>query len=136
MYNIMMKIIFWIWCFPQMLLGFFVKLFLKAEKKQTIFLATVYTFQYNSWFSGVSLGTDIILPVRASDDVTIHHEYGHCKQSFIFGPLYLLLIGLPSVIRNLWSRLLFKKKIFGEISKWYYSGYPENWADKLGGVKR
>jgi len=131
-----MKILFWIWCFPQMLLGFFVRLFLKAERKKEISWATLYIFQYNSWFSGVSLGTYIILPVRASDDKTINHEFGHCRQSLIFGPLYLLVIGLPSVIRNLWSRLLFKKKIFGEISKWYYSGYPENWADKLGGVKR
>lgn len=27
---------------------------------------------------------------------TIKHEYGHQLQSYILGPLYLLIIGLPS----------------------------------------
>jgi hypothetical protein len=29
-----------------------------------------------------------------------------------------------------------KKMSYAEMVKWYYSGYPENWADKLGRVKR
>lgn len=43
----------------------------------------------------------------------------------MLGPLYLVLVGLWSIIRaglNLYRN--------GQ----YYNGYPENWADKLGGV--
>lgn len=57
--------------------------------------------------------------------LTIRHEYGHFKQSMMLGPLYLVLVGLWSIIRaglNLYRN--------GQ----YYNGYPENWADKLGGV--
>ncbi|MES2703894.1 MAG: hypothetical protein V4649_14740 [Bacteroidota bacterium] len=27
----------------------------------------------------------------------LRHEYGHCLQSMVFGPLYLLIIGIPSL---------------------------------------
>ena len=56
------------------------------------------------------------------------HEYGHSIQSLIFGPFYLLVVGLPSIGR------VFYGIIFYAITKtrWqnYYSGYPENWATK------
>jgi hypothetical protein len=60
------------------------------------------------------------------------HEYGHTVQSRIFGPLYLVLIGLPSAARAVYARLYFaahKRPWNG-----YYRGYPENWADRLGGI--
>ena len=43
----------------------------------------------------------------------------------MLGPLYLLIIGLLSAIRMQFR--LYKK---GE----YYKGFPEDWADRLGGV--
>lgn len=60
------------------------------------------------------------------------HEYGHTVQSRIFGPLYLVLIGLPSAARAVYARLYFaahKRPWNG-----YYRGYPEDWADRLGGI--
>ena len=63
---------------------------------------------------------------------TVKHEYGHTKQSKYLGLFYLILAGIPSVTRNILNRINNKK--FN--SKWYYSGYPEKWADELGGVKR
>lgn len=57
------------------------------------------------------------------------HEYGHTIQSLIFGPLYLITIGLPSIV---WSFLPYfeKKRQKDKIS--YFSVYPENWANHLG----
>ena len=57
------------------------------------------------------------------------HEYGHTIQSLIFGPLYLLAVGLPSVA---WSFFPFfvRKRAREEIS--YFSAYPERWANRLG----
>lgn len=61
------------------------------------------------------------------------HEYGHTIQSRIFGPLYLFVIGIPSILRVIYGIIYFKKK--GRRWNRYYDGYPENWADKLGKAK-
>lgn len=60
----------------------------------------------------------------------LKHEYGHTIQSKILGPLYLLVIGLPSII---WAGCFKKYREKNKIS--YYSLYTEKWANKLGGVE-
>ena len=62
---------------------------------------------------------------------TVLHEIGHQKQSKILGWLYLLLVGLPSIIGNLLFRIKYVKTHFD-----YYNLPWEKWADKLGGVSR
>jgi len=57
------------------------------------------------------------------------HEYGHCIQSLILGPLYLIAVGLPSY---LWANLPPLRKLRREKGLSYYSVYPENWANALG----
>ena len=61
----------------------------------------------------------------------IKHEYGHTLQSKILGPLYLFVIGLPSLI---WAGCFEDYRKENKIS--YYDFYTEKWADKLGGVNR
>ena len=53
---------------------------------------------------GVSLGNfAFVCPQLAHDEHTIRHEAdGHTVDSLIFGPLYLLAIGLPSVLHLIW----------------------------------
>jgi hypothetical protein len=47
----------------------------------------------------VSLGQFIFIFSRYNDVGFIErHEYGHTIQSHLLGPLYLLVIGLPSII--------------------------------------
>lgn len=57
------------------------------------------------------------------------HEYGHTIQSLFLGPLYLLLIGVPS---SLWGFLPWcaKKRRTQKIS--YFSFFTEKWANALG----
>lgn len=142
----MIKFLLWIWQLPQNCIGW---LYSKCA---------VYTDCYDGIFvyyapcfrAGVSLGEYIILdPVyfNALNEViitenyfmkTVKHEYGHTKQSKYLGWFYLILVGIPSVIRNIRYRINIHKEP-GKISdlyNWYYSGYPEKWADKLGNVKR
>ena len=59
----------------------------------------------------------------------LSHEYGHPVQSAILGPLYLFVIGIPSLI---WANFkpLAKRWISGK--KDYESFYPEKWATRLG----
>lgn len=81
-------------------------------------------------FSGASLGLFIILPSYKNNKKTIKHEFGHFKQGIITGWLYLLLIGLPSIMLNTVSRFNY------DVYKDYYNRYPEKWADELGEVER
>lgn len=78
---------------------------------------------------GVSLGRYIILTGRYSTDFDVwYHERGHSVQSMILGPLYLLVIGIPSLLWAAWWNP--DRKVS------YYWFYTEAWADKLGGVER
>lgn len=56
------------------------------------------------------------------------HEYGHTIQSLIFGPLYLILMGIPSTI---WGFLpYFHSKRKSGVS--YFSFFTEKLANTLG----
>ena len=129
----MRKILLWIWQLPQNLLGYFL---IKILKAHTEIIGNDRIYYAPMFDAGVSLGSYIILDEawkyvsEHSLLITIFHEQGHQKQSKILGPLYLVVVGIPSVLGNIWARIKHKN------SDWYYSRYPENWADKLGGVKR
>lgn len=131
-----LKILLWLWQLPQNLIGFIYSRV--AKSKSTFYFNNKKTVVYycSCFKSGICLGQYIILDVlykRLSSGktlLTVQHEYGHSMQSKYLGCFYLLIIGLPSICRNIYSRI-FKKN-----SDWYYSSFPENWADKLGGIKR
>ena len=56
------------------------------------------------------------------------HEYGHTIQSLIFGPLYLIVMGIPS---TLWGFLpYYQKKRNNGVS--YFSFFTEKFANYLG----
>ena len=115
----MKNILLYLWQLPQNLLGLAVIAFTRAEKKGGIYHADGRRF-------GVSLGNYIIFRgfFNATDE---KHETGHQKQSLYIGWLYLLVIGLPSVVGNLLNRV---------IDFDYYKQPWEAWADRLGGVER
>lgn len=60
---------------------------------------------------------------------TLTHEYGHTVQSVILGPLFLPVIGLPSL---LWAGLPVFRKYRERRSVSYYWLYTERWANFLG----
>lgn len=87
-------------------------------------------YRYNLNSGSISLGTYIFLcPAHYHSETTLRHEQGHTRQSYILGWLYLLVIGLPSII---WACCFesYRRKY----DKSYYSFYTERWANKLGGV--
>jgi len=123
----MKRILKILWQLPQAILGALVFLFVKK-----IGTAKWYGYIYvditKGW--GLSLYPFIFLNGNLWSD-SWWHEVGHCKQSEILGPLYLLVVGIPSFVRAaIWT---FDKSRKHED---YYKGFPENWADMLGGVKR
>lgn len=130
-----MKVLRVLWQLPQFLLGKLLIWIYSAEKVDTIESATVY--ESADFMSGISLGPIIILKKDGlKNRNTVMHEYGHCIQSLIFGPLYLIIIGLPSIIQNIIGLILYKVFNSVKYAQNYYNRYPENWADKLGNVKR
>ena len=126
----MKKVLLWLWQLPQNILGLLVILFTGAKYcNKGCWVTTVSRF-------GVSLGEYIIFgPGPVSHD-SLKHEHGHQKQSLYLGPLYLLLIGLPSITGNIYDRIAHRYWDFQSRYYWYYKQPWEAWADKLGGVKR
>jgi hypothetical protein len=130
----------WIWQFPQYLLGQILVWVLDADKqilehggREYAWFLFAPTNRFSKFISGVGLGGDYIL-LRRNCSLTIRHEYGHCIQSAILGPLYLLVVGIVSASRNLIARAK-RFKTHREMSIWYYNGFPEKWADELAGIR-
>lgn len=72
----------------------------------------------------VSLGMFVF--VREKNAELLRHEYAHTIQSLMLGPLYLLVIGLPSII---WAGLFNKYRKRRKIP--YRAFYTEKWADRI-----
>ena len=121
----MKNILFWTWCLPQTLVGLIVKLIFKGKK-----IDDIYYF-FNSNLGSISLGKYILLcDSHQKDERVKKHEKGHQIQSFILGPLYLIVIALPSLI---WAGCFNKYRKKHNVS--YYWFYTEKWANKLVGLE-
>lgn len=131
--RILKNIGYWTWCLPQTLVGLIVA---KANKSlKHIYIDPELGLEVEYYLSekfkgGISLGKYIIVNPSMDDEHTIKHEYGHQLQSFILGPVYLLVIGLPSLI---WCNCFDKYRRENKVS--YYDFYTEKWANKLAGIK-
>jgi hypothetical protein len=84
------------------------------------------------------LGNYIFIPRYCLDNNFVKaHEWGHTRQSRIFGPLYLIVIGVPSLFGNaVWDMLFHRKWPAQKTHEWYMSRYPEKWANELGGLNQ
>ena len=121
-------ILLYLWQLPQNLLGLLLLLLLLVLKGETRHrLGSIRFYFLDTFPGGITLGEYIIVGTR--QELTVRHEYGHVLQSRMLGPMYLIVIGLPSV---LWAWL----HRYMAPDKSYYWLYTERWADLLGGVKR
>lgn len=133
----MKAILLALWQLPQTLLGRLLVVLYRAEAVYHLEGATVYSARKMQ--GCISLGEVIILG-QGADENSRQHEYGHCLQSRILGPLYLIVIGVPSFVMAQLSMIsyLAEKRDGKRRDYWryYFMRWPENWADKLGGVVR
>lgn len=123
----------WTWGLPQTLAGACV--FLKHRKEPHFNYKGACATAWDK-SSGVSLGKFIFVPRdKTADDETkvssflLDHEYGHSIQSLILGPLYLLLVGAPSLA---WNRLPYFDRKRRNTGKSYYSAVFERTASNFG----
>lgn len=74
----------------------------------------------------VTLGNYVFVGLNSEYRKTVKHELGHTIQSKILGPLYLIVIGIPSItycgLRRIFPSLRKKN---------YYDFYTEKWANNL-----
>lgn len=141
--------ILWIWQLPQHLIAMFLLLVNCKNKEKKVYKGydgtdiTVYYCKHFMFDAGVSLGNYIFLDkgwlrINQKDlNDTVNHEHGHQFQSKYLGPLYLIVVGIISATRNLVDRHHYNCRWpHDKRMRWYYGGFPENWADKLGKVHR
>lgn len=84
-----------------------------------------FIYECSKMGGGISLGCFIFLsPQSAKKEVTILHELGHVKQSHMLSWLYLLVIGIPSLLNAAFN-----------FTNCYYDFYTEYWANKLMNLK-
>lgn len=123
-----MEVLKFIWQLPQVIVAFIYYCYLKYKDEiidTCTYQGTVVFIKRNS-VGSVTLGQHIFLSPRATDN-TIKHEWGHTRQSLILGPLYLIIIGIPSLLWCAIHRAIAPNKSYN----WLYT---EAWADRLGGV--
>ena len=125
----MMEILKFFWQLPQTIVAliYFLYLRYKDEILDTCTCQGAIVFIKRKSCGSVTLGNHIFLSPRATD-TTVRHEWGHTRQSLILGPLYLIVIGIPSII---WASV--HKKIAPDTS--YFDFFTEKWANKLGGIE-
>jgi len=128
------------WGFLQTLLGLLVFLAHHADRHYSYHGAVVTVWEIKS---SVSLGMFVFVAAapnyirrfqgRISAEELFNrllvHEYGHTIQSLMLGPLYLILIGLPSM---LWCVLPSARRRRREKHISYFAFYLERWANSLG----
>ena len=122
------------WELPQTLVALVFMLFFKTQGIAGN--SRIWRVHFSSFLTCASLGEFIFFAKRfvggPSWEETVRHETGHSVQSRIFGPLYLILIALPSSIWNLLSRM------DNRAGRWfaghYYDTPWEHGANVLGKV--
>ena len=122
------NLILFIWQLPQHLLailyiGYLVimgkDIGIDSRYKQAIVIACIMR-------GAVTLGNYVFVGLNSEYRKTVKHELGHTIQSKILGPLYLIVIGIPSItycgLRRLFPSLRKKN---------YYNFYTERTANYL-----
>lgn len=114
------NLLMWLWQFPQNMLALCIEgILCEAAYREGIVGGN--TMIYNDVLPTMSLGNYIFVDTMSSQK-SIQHEFGHSKQSDILGPLYLIVVGIPSLLHNIVHCLCSKIGI-----KWnYYSFYTEH----------
>ena len=129
------NVLLYIWQAPQNLLGLILIACYKPERMHTMENGNRIYFA-TRMKGGISLGKYSIVNVghyrhdineSLKRDTVRHEAIGHARQSLYLGWLYLIIIGLPSII---WAMT------YNGSKKGYYKFFTERCADKLAGVKR
>lgn len=120
-------LLLFIWQLPQNIVALVMLPFL-GSRKLLAYRHYCHGYMADNMRGGISLGNFVFVSKR-EDELGLSHEIdGHTVQSKMLGPLYLLVIGLPSIC---W--LLFRRNNIRNYPD-YYAFYTEKWANKCAGL--
>jgi len=122
----MKDVLLYLWQLPQNLLGLAMMRILSPGMSVRLHGARI--LRTDKMRGGISLGRYILISNLFSSPVNELHEWGHVRQSQLLGPLYLPVVGIPSLLWAAWWKPGRKRD--------YYSFYTEKWADRLAGISR
>ncbi len=132
LFDILFYLVQWTWCLPVNIVGGIAYLICTKVKKyrhQKFGYANIVYIPWNQ--GGLSMGLFIFMRENhESKEWTYNtriHEYGHTWQCLLLGPLYYIVVALPSVI---WCNCFRKYREKNNIS--YYKLYCESWANSWG----
>lgn len=114
----------WTWGFPQTLLGFLIYLRCSGKPRE-VYHGCIVTH----WNNRGSMGMGMFLFLGRDDPQVRVHEFGHSVQSLFLGPLFLPVMGIPSI---LWCNLPFCRRLRKDKHISYYRFYTESNANRLG----
>lgn len=127
--KIILLVFSFIWQLPQNIVAL-VLLLIWRKRSQISSYKGCYAYTVYNFSAGVSLGNfcfvgrfyeeapDLLYPY------VLHEMKGHGYQSRLLGPLYLIVIGIPSFIHA---------QLCKDNTK-YYNFYTERWANKIAGI--
>ena len=129
MKKVLFYLVQWTWGLTVNLAGLLAHLFVRRKGRTERFQKAIITFL--PWnFGGLSLGLFIFMADHKNERWTYNtriHEYGHTFQCLLLGPLYWLVIALPSAI---WCNCFQAYRKKHQVS--YYVLYCEKWANAWG----
>lgn len=121
----------WTWGLPVNLVGFIIYLICKllGRKSEKFGHAWITYLPWNQ--GGLSMGLFIFMKADHPDKTWTYntriHEYGHTWQCLLLGPLYYIVIAIPSAV---WCNFFEGYRRKNKVS--YYVFYPEKWANAWG----
>lgn len=126
--ELLFSIVLFIWQLPQNLVGLCMMPFM-GKMERIDYRNHCLGLKCKNMRGGISLGSFAFLSrAKANHPEIIAHEMdGHTIDSKIFGPLYLLIIGLPSLF---WAQFRNEKK-----HPDYYEFWTERRANNFAGVE-
>ena len=131
-FDVFFYVVQWTWCLPVNIVGlvaFLICTKIKGYKWQKFGYANIVYVPWNQ--GGLSMGLFIFMrenhPNKEWTYNTRIHEYGHTWQCLLLGPLYDIVVAIPSAV---WCNLFAKYREKNNVS--YYKLYCESWANSWG----
>lgn len=125
--RVLCTLVFCTWALPQTLIG--LGFFIANRKHPHRWYRGCIDTQWN-YHGGLSLGLFIFTPQDKQENAPLirTHEYGHCIQSLVLGPL-MFFVGIVSV---LWGDIPYYARLRKEKHLPYTACFVEAWASGWG----
>ena len=132
LFDVFFYLIQWTWSFSVNIVGLIAYLIctkIKGYRHQKFGYSNIVYVPWNQ--GGLSMGLFIFMKEGHPDKKWTYntriHEYGHTWQCLLLGPLYYIVIAIPSAI---WCNCFANYRKKNNVS--YYKLYCESWANSWG----